>query len=311
MTEWNCSEPFNNVYIEQREEDVRVAPCCVTPTYKFDPAYSLFDQPSLVAYRDAFNNQQVPAGCNWCVKNESQGIRSRRQDAGQKEKANKLTNLEINTGNFCNLKCVICDNLRSSAWYNDAVAMGLPTWNNTKNSTWQDHIKLDEDTRVQWIHFNGGEPLLTDVHITLLEKIQDKSKVRLYYNTNGTIRVKDHVLALWEKFNVVQLIFSIDDIGERFNYQRTNADWDTVESNLLWYIKNSPVNMMFGINRAISRLNQHYLNDLDQWFKHNFSHNRLGDPCDFSNQTAYGICALDSPDEEFQKYIDKLDSIRR
>ena len=64
--------------------------------------------------------------------------------------------------------------------------MGLKTY---------DNFKLDPDSlhvdwkSVEWLHFNGGEPLFTDVHIDIIQRIPDPSLVTVYYNTNGTIRV--------------------------------------------------------------------------------------------------------------------------
>jgi hypothetical protein len=66
--------------------------------------------------------------------------------------------------------------------------------------------------------------------------------------------------------------------------------------------------MMFGINRTISKLNQPYLSELDEWFAENFATNRLGDPNDFSEQLAGGPTALDS--KTFEDYISRLDAIR-
>ena len=93
-----------------------------------------------------------------------------------------------------------------------------------------------------------------------------------------------------------------------FNYQRTNADWKTVEENMFWYREVSPVNMMFGINRTISKLNKDYTQELDNWFKKCFPTNRLGDSNDFSNQLATGPTALDS--KKYEEYIAKLDKVR-
>ena len=89
---------------------------------------------------------------------------------------------------------------------------------------------------------------------------------------------------LWSKFKLVKLDFSIDDIGERFNYQRTNADWKTVEENMFWYRETSPVNMMFGINRTISKLNKDIHKNWMIGLKIILPTNRLGDLNDFSNQ---------------------------
>ena len=77
---------------------------------------------------------------------------------------------------------------------------------------------------------------------------------------------------------------------------------------MFWYRETSPVNMMFGINRTISKLNKDHTQELDDWFKDNFPTNRLGDSNDFSNQLATGPTALDS--EKYEEYIAKLDKIR-
>jgi hypothetical protein len=183
--------------------------------------------------------------------------------------------------------------------------MGLPTFDNFKFDP--ENIDVDLST-VEWLHFTGGEPLFTDIHLKILERIPNPQQCSVYYNTNGTIRVKPSVFELWSKFKLVKLVFSIDDIGTRFNYQRTNADWNEVESNMFWYKETAPVNMMFGINRTVSKLNQPYLGELDEWFAQHFATNRLGDPNDFSEQLASGPTALDS--KTYEDYISQLDTIR-
>jgi len=301
---WKCSEPYNTAYLEQKSTGLEVAPCCVAHTRPYDDTKSLREQPYLQEIRNEFETGGVPDACNYCVFNEKHGIPSRRQTC-QEPVVNTLKNLEIHLGNYCNLKCVICSNLRSSAWRKDAQAMGLKTFDNFKFDP--DNISADLST-VEWLHFNGGEPLFTDVHLDVLRRIPNPSQCMVYYNTNGTIRVKPSVFELWSKFKLVKLVFSIDDIGTRFNYQRTNADWKQVEANMFWYRGVAPVNMMFGVNRTISKLNQHHLNELDEWFAQHFATNRLGDPNDFSEQLAHGPTALDS--ETYEDYISRLDTIR-
>lgn len=305
MNKWSCSEPYNSAYLEQTQFGLQVAPCCVAKTQLYDCNYDLHNQPYLYNIIQQFDNGVVPDSCENCVYHEQNGHKSRRQSTGQQPIHNKLKNLEIHVGNYCNLKCVICNNGWSSAWRKDAEAMGFETYDNFKFDP--DSINADLNT-VEWLHFNGGEPLFTNIHLDVLNRIPNTSQCIVYYNTNGTIRVKPSVFELWSKFKLVKLVFSIDDIGTRFNYQRTNADWNEVESNMFWYRETAPVNMMFGINRTISKLNQPYLSELDEWFAQHFATNRLGDPNDFSEQLAGGPTALDS--ETYEDYISRLDTIR-
>lgn len=304
MTKWTCSEPWNTAYLEQTSSGLKVSPCCVGLYQDYNPEFGLYDQPYLKQIRDEFEKGVIPSACRWCERNENNGFSSKRK---QEHLQHKVVNLEIHVGNYCNLKCVICNNSWSSAWRKDAQALGLETYDNFK----LDPDNLDVDWKsVRWLHFNGGEPLFTDVHKDIIQKIPDPSVVEIYYNTNGTIRAKDSLFDIWRKFKLVKLVFSIDDIGDRFDYQRTNAKWSEVESNLLWYRDTAPSNMMFGINRTVSRLNKEHLNDLDKWVDVNFSTNRLGDANDFTEQLAIGPTALDASDHEFEDYISRLDQVR-
>jgi len=304
---WKCSEPYNTVYLEQTASGLAVAPCCAAGTQLYDNNATLYEQPYLKQIRNDFDNNKIPKACLTCTMNEQKGITSRRQLSGQDAIVNQIKNFEVNVGNYCNLKCVICDNRWSSAWKKDAQQMGLHTFKNFKFNL--NSIKSDLST-VEWLHFNGGEPLFTNIHRDVLNRIPDPSQCIVYYNTNGTIRVPDSMFELWGKFKLVKLIFSIDDVGERFNYQRTNAKWSEVESNMLWYRDVAPSNMMFGINRTISKLNQPYLSDLDNWFAKYFATNRDGDHNDFSDQCAVGVCSIDADQDQFENYISRLNTIR-
>jgi hypothetical protein len=104
--------------------------------------------------------------------------------------------------------------------------------------------------------------------------------------------VPDSVLKLWEKCKLVELYFSIDDVGARFNYQRTGADWAQVLTNLQWYTVNMPHNHMFNINCVWSYLNLYYLNELVDWHRLLFNANRYGDPVNLIFQKAIGNFAI-------------------
>jgi hypothetical protein len=145
---------------------------------------------------------------------------------------------------------------------------------------------------IKSVHFHGGgEPFLTENHLRLLQKIKQSkglADVRVFYNTNGTQRVSDEILKLWEECKLIELYFSIDDVGPRFNYQRTGADWTEVVGNLQWYYNNMPHNHMFNINCVWGYLNLFYLNELTDWYQQNFATNRYGDPTNLIFQQAIG-----------------------
>jgi sulfatase maturation enzyme AslB (radical SAM superfamily) len=198
-------------------------------------------------------------------------------------------------GNLCNLNCVICGPHNSTQWIPDYQKI-----NPDKNI---DHLKYQKLNQLEItdseslknivnVHFHGGgEPLLSKHHVNLLKKIEQVKglgDVRVYYNTNGTVRVSDSVLALWEKCKLIELYFSIDDVGSRFNYQRTGADWNEVLHNLHWYTDYMPHNHMFNVNCVWSYLNLYYLDELVDWHASSFNANRYGDPVNLIFQKAEG-----------------------
>jgi hypothetical protein len=253
------------------------------------------------------NDISIP-GCDVCYKAEAQGLESRRQGSKKlheqfhtdtKIDLDGPTSLDYSVGNLCNLKCVICGPHNSSKWIPDYQAMyPMKSIEEFKYEKFN-QIEITDPAvlkNIKNVHFHGGgEPLLSDAHVKLLKNIQQVKgldDVRVFYNTNGTQTVSDEILNLWEKCKLIELYFSIDDVGERFNYQRTGADWDLISKNLKWYYNNMPHNHMFNINCVWSYLNFYYLNELNEWWKNNFSANRYGDPTNLIFQKAHGKYAL-------------------
>ncbi|HEY8280096.1 MAG TPA: hypothetical protein VIH99_10760, partial [Bdellovibrionota bacterium] len=56
--------------------------------------------------------------------------------------------------------------------------------------------------------------------------------ISLHYNTNGTLFPERAVREIFPHFQRVQLFFSVDGVGERFEYQRFGARWEEVKANI-------------------------------------------------------------------------------
>jgi hypothetical protein len=91
-------------------------------------------------------------------------------------------------------------------------------------------------------------------------------QVEIHYNTNGTqwpARGPD----IWKHFNTVEVAFSIDDVGARFEYQRTNADWavvlDTITS--FQYLQSQMPNLRLQCCSTVNVFNVRYIDQLAQW----------------------------------------------
>jgi len=319
-----CYEIFKNVSIWSRQGKINYSPCSFyLGTIKTTDSINLaevWNSAEHQTLKDSVTNDQAIPGCARCYDAEKHGLVSRRRHSKELYE-NYVQNTEIelsapqgldySVGNLCNLKCVICGPENSTPWMQDYQKM-YPLQDITKfkfDKTNQLEITTHEllDNVVN-LHFHGGgDPLMSRAHINLLQKIKAKkglADVRVFYNTNGTIRVSDEVLALWSECRLVELYFSIDDVGARFNYQRTGADWQQLQDNLAWYRDTMPVNHMFNINCSWGYLNIYYLNELVDWYEREFKTNRLGDATNLIFQKVVGDFSFDFASLELKQTLE-------
>jgi len=301
-----CYEIYKNLAIWSANGKLLYNPCSYFSGYiKTSDSFNLEDVWNSLEHnqlKQMIDNDQPIPGCSKCYNEEKNGLISRRLAAKELyENYFQDTNIDLDgpqgldysVGNLCNLKCIICGPQNSSAWVSD-----YQTIYPVKNIDFLKYdkykqLQINDDTllkNIKNLHIHGGgEPLLSNNHVELLNKIKSVKgldDVHVYYNINGTKRASEEVLDLWAECQLVELYFSIDDIGSRFNYQRTGADWDEVVENIQWYKENMPVNHMFKINCTWGYLNIFYLDELVDWYITNFSANRLGDKVELIFQKA-------------------------
>ena len=192
--------------------------------------------------RKIFTDGGKPSGCKKCWDEELiPGRNSKRKVALYHTKLENLDPtptevtpvfLDLKLGNICNFKCRICGSGSSSKWTKEAIDQGdkdaathlkMGAWPR-KFPDWWKTIDLSEVRRIE---FYGGEPFLINEHFDLLEKIIDggyASNISIHYNTNGSVWPERGV-KLWPSFKEVEISFSIDDTGDRFEYQRSGGNW--------------------------------------------------------------------------------------
>ena len=302
-----CIDAFKNLNIVNIDNRLSISPCCVSPTVPVDQID--FNNQYLIDIRDVWKTGEFPSACMSCKNKKSSRMAGSNQWYANNNFDNtdvELVRLDYWTGDACNLRCVICGPEYSSSWKQE---LNLPVQQSVSNRFW----KTLELSQLTFVHFNGGEPLMSKEHMAFLEAIPNKSHVHINYNTNGTVLPSKRLLDLWGEFKIVQLDFSIDDIGERFEYQRFPAKWDKVAENLQWFIDHSPVNCMFAVNTAVGILNHANLDNLNAWLKTNFYTNRVTDPVEYRQQSVTGLFSLDGADtraKSIVKFLDDCDARR-
>jgi len=305
----NCIDAFKSLNIAEYHDDIYVSPCCISPVTK-SKVVEFKDIQYLKNIRDTWSQEIFPKPCSACELAEATGIGSRRLGANQWYKDNgydnsnvELIRLDYWTGDTCNLRCTICGPHFSSAWKQELdVSPALKK--SVTNYFWK---QMDLST-VRWVHFNGGEPLLSKTHLEFLQALPNKEQVHINYNTNATILPDQTLLDLWQQFKLVQIDFSIDDIGQRFEYQRYPANWSQVKDNLQWYIDHAPHNCMFAVNTTVSVLNYSNLENLNLWLIDNFVKSKFTDAIEHRQQLAIGLFALDGAQQRIHKIKRFLES---
>jgi MoaA/NifB/PqqE/SkfB family radical SAM enzyme len=191
--------------------------------------------------------------------------------------------VDLKLGNICNLKCRICGSWSSSKWAEEEMNY-LPdhipkkshiayTWLKQgawprKTTTFWDNLR-ELLPNIKYFEFTGGEPWLIQEHFDLLRFAVDHGygkNIDIHYNTNGTQEPTD-LVPLLPHLGRVDIAFSIDNVGDRFEYERYGAEWaqankiiDATHGLKLGY-PNITTQLCFTINIQ----NVYYLDELLAW----------------------------------------------
>lgn len=250
-----------------------------------------------------------PATCKRCWDEEAAGRVSKRMNSKirLKEYANEidfhdldpdqLWFIDLKLGNICNLKCRICGSWSSSKWAKEEIDY-VPELANRKehlaykfllDGAWPRENELFWDNlktllpNVKYFEFTGGEPFLIEQHFDLLRYAveHDYAKnIEIHYNTNGTVFPEQ--AELWANFKHVEIAFSIDNVGARFEYERYGADWEEVQANIGKFTAMRSSKISTQLCTTMNIQNVYYLPELCEWIStQTFDHvyfNMLHDP---------------------------------
>jgi MoaA/NifB/PqqE/SkfB family radical SAM enzyme len=243
--------------------------------------------------RNGFLVGQRPETCRKCWNEEDAGRISKRmhtldrlkhslKDQQWNTDAKPLMFLDLKLGNICNLKCRICGSWSSSQFAAEDISftpreeqksshaykmLRAGAWPKENNHFWQqiDNVLTD----IKYIEFTGGEPFMIDQHFDMLQGIIDRGiadQVEIHYNTNGTL-FPDRGPDIWKHFKTVEIAFSVDDIGPRFEYQRSNASWGTVKENINRFriMREGMPNLQLQCCTTVNVFNVRYLDEVALW----------------------------------------------
>jgi len=239
--------------------------------------------------RQEFLDGKKPQTCRKCWNEERSGRTSKRMhtinrlehivtDTEWTVDAKPLVFIDFKLGNICNLKCRICGSWSSSTFAAEEVRfegkdsfhyqmLKDGAWPRRNQRFWQDIDSLMD--QVRYLEFTGGEPFMIQEHFDLLQRMVDNgiaSNVEIHYNTNGT-HYPENAEEIWKHFKTVEVAFSIDDVDERFEYQRANAIWSEVNTNMDRFeqLRDRNTNMQLQVCSTVNVFNVMYLEGLANW----------------------------------------------
>jgi MoaA/NifB/PqqE/SkfB family radical SAM enzyme len=197
--------------------------------------------------------------------------------------AKPLMFLDLKLGNICNLKCRICgswssstfaaeeldqmrDNEQKKASYHYQM-LRAGAWPRENQLFWNEIDKIVD--QLQYIEFTGGEPFMIQEHFDMLRGLVDRGiagQIEIHYNTNGT-QWPEQGEAIWKHFKTVEIAVSIDDVEERFEYQRTNAVWSEVLINIERFkqLRARNSNIQLQVCTTVNVFNVCYIEDVANW----------------------------------------------
>ena len=282
-----------------------VRPCCLAEEEIVDDNGNKFDLNTasfvniqnsqyMQTLRQDFLNARQPSACRKCWREERAGRTSKRMHTLDRLKhmlpdqtwtadAKPLMFLDLKLGNICNLKCRICGSWSSSQFAVEELANLGPNedrktnhhyqmlkqgaWPRENPTFWKEIDQVVD--QIRYIEFTGGEPFMIQEHFDMLQGLVDRGiahNIEIHYNTNGT-QYPENADEIWKHFKLVEIAFSIDDVDERFEYQRTNAVWKEVCRNIGWFrtLREHYSNIRLQVCSTVNVFNVMYLEELAQW----------------------------------------------
>ena len=244
--------------------------------------------------RQEFIDAKQPATCRKCFREERSGRTSKRMHTLDRLKhmipntdwtidAKPLMFLDLKLGNICNLKCRICGSWSSSTFAAEELnnlsanidrktnhhyqMLRQGAWPRENLSFWTEIDQVVD--QIKYIEFTGGEPFMIQEHFNMLQGLVDRglaSRIEIHYNTNGT-QYPEGAEKIWSHFKLVEIAFSIDDVGARFEYQRSNAVWSEVAANIARFkqLRDRYPNIRLQVCSTVNVFNVYYLEELARW----------------------------------------------
>jgi MoaA/NifB/PqqE/SkfB family radical SAM enzyme len=224
---------------------------------------SILNSPVARSTKESIKNGMIPSECSQCTKKEEVIGHSRRiffkdilnpmiehENFTYNENFHDIRFLEFNMSNICNLKCVMCNGISSSAWIKDEIKLAELSKSYLRPVEHPEfgYRKLNSDIidklfefpeyfkNLSYLSIKGGEPYMEDGNKEIFRRLIDlnlEKNITLDVTTNGTI-IDEEFHELAKRFKHTKWTVSLEGTGKLYEYIRggKNHPFELLEQNL-------------------------------------------------------------------------------
>ena len=187
-----------------------------------------------------------------------------------------IKSFDLQLGNLCNLKCIMCNSRDSSQLLAEAkIHPELQQFHGNediKDYQWPKRKNFKEWCKTflgSAIHikFTGGEPFMNPYLLESLESIDDEQKKKciLHFTTNLTI-INKNILEILSKFKETWISVSYEGIGKVLEYARFGHQWHDLEKNLMLVLNNQSKKLFISVSHVVQSPTFVGISDLIKYF---------------------------------------------
>jgi molybdenum cofactor biosynthesis enzyme MoaA len=277
-----CRFLSNGYRIKSTGTTLTYAPCCW-----FKKEISIINNPDFDAQKAEISsiNNWVPE-CSTCQQIEESGVygeRSPRLRSFDEIKNAVIPTdvpgwMEVTIDTTCNAACIMCASHHSTTWLRQEIKLGIKSQKIYDELVdpleWFKIIKNKFSFNyIKSISFLGGEPFESKVPIEFLKELKNVQgglgEIRVHFQTNGSIRPSNELIALLAEVKIIYYSVSLDAIGQKFEYIRYPLKWARVEDTLN-YVQNLDLpRLKMTFLPTLNPLNAYYYDDVEQWIESN------------------------------------------
>ena len=270
-----CRHLSNGYRFESRATgQIEISPCCFwqghTPNI-LEPISQINDYRTIIGNKDSYTSAECDH-CNYKLEHKLPSIMRDRADAKipADSEFGDATFVEIQIAKTCNAACIICNSQYSTLWQSENKNFNIQ--DNALNVDFDYISRILEVIDVQKtrrFNFQGGEGMLINDDLKILPLIDNLSKVSVCYASNGSYATtSDTRRDIWKKLQTLIINYSVDGIGDQFEYIRYPLKWNAVETNINQMCSDESLSHNFspGINYTVNILNLYYYDEIENWY---------------------------------------------